>query len=70
MLLSCEVQNETVLNVNLNKSKTVFIIPFTLKEDYKQLHETIINSDWDFPIRFQGQLNMIPLSYNHTVAYI
>ncbi|WP_335715673.1 hypothetical protein [Neobacillus drentensis] len=49
MLLSYEVQKETVLNVNLNKSKTAFIIPFTLKDDYKQLHETLINSDWDVP---------------------
>ncbi len=49
MLLSYEVQNQEALHVNLKKSKTVFIIPFTLREDYKHLHDRLINSDWDFP---------------------
>lgn len=49
MLLTDEVEKQTALNVNLNKSKTVFIIPFTLKEDFTNLHETLVKSDWDIP---------------------
>ena len=49
LLLTLEADKQAAINVNLKKSKTEFIIPFLLKEDYQQIHERLVNSDWEVP---------------------